>query len=273
MRPSNTDDFSGHDKVLSLATTTTNAFESLIAVLILALVHLFVKELGRLSVAARNALLSAGAGASLAYVLLRILPKLAEKQESLLASADTGLRGFLEHHVYLVAMIGLVLYHRLSLIASYGSGAERGVATSRYRSALTVTLAGYGAYSALIGYLVVNRQLFGLLYWTLITLGLGTLFLVSDHGLRKKWPHVYDSWIRWILAGSLLVGWAIGVWVKVSPNVVTLWFAFLAGVMLVSTIGEKLSIEGGGSFWPFLAGALFFTVLLLLLEQASGSVL
>ena len=133
----------------------------MIAVLILALVHLFVRELGRLSVATRNALLSAGAGASLAYVLLRILPKLAEKQESLLASADTGLRGFLEHHVYLVAMIGLVLYHRLSLIASHGPGTEGGATTSPYRAALTVTLVGYGAYSALIGYLIVNRHVFG----------------------------------------------------------------------------------------------------------------
>jgi len=95
---------------LTLATSPSNAIESLIAIAIMALVHLAVKELRRIRVATRHALLSAGAGASLAYVLMRILPKLAEKQESLLASTDLGMRGFLEHHAYLIAMVGLVVY-------------------------------------------------------------------------------------------------------------------------------------------------------------------
>jgi len=44
------------------------------------MVHLFVQEMHRVEVSSRNALLSAGAGASLAYVLMRILPKLAAQE-------------------------------------------------------------------------------------------------------------------------------------------------------------------------------------------------
>ncbi len=95
---------------MSLATSTVNAIESLIVILILAPVHLFAKELHRVPAVPRNALLAAGAGASLSYVLMRILPKLAEKQDDLISSVDTGVRGFLEHHAYLVAMVGLVAY-------------------------------------------------------------------------------------------------------------------------------------------------------------------
>ncbi len=242
-------------------------------ILILAAVHLFVKELRRLELATRNALLAAGAGASLAYVLLRILPKLAEKQETLMASVGTGVRGFLEHHAYLVAMAGLVTYYGLSRVAAYGVEEVNTSVPRHHRPALIATIIGHGAYSCLIGYLIVNRLHLGLFSMTLITIGMGTLFLVSDHGLCKKWPDAYDAWIRWLLTGALLAGWAVGVWLEVSNNVIALWYAFLAGIMLITTIGEKLSIGEGGSFWPFVAGVLAFTVLLLIFEQMPEVVL
>ncbi len=249
------------------ATSPSNAFASLIAILLLAAVHILVKELRRLKAGTRYALLAAGAGASLAYVMLRILPKLAEKQDSLMASADTGLRGFLEHHAYLVAMLGLVTYYGISRVAAYGAeGAESG-SPRRHRAAQIATAVGYGAYSMLIGYLIVSREQFGLFSIILITGGMGTLFLVTDHGLRKKWPDAYDGWIRWVLAISLVAGWAVGIRVEISPNVIALWYAFLAGIMLIGVIGEKLSMEEGGAFWAFLAGVVAFTALLLLLER------
>lgn len=252
---------------MTLATTISNAVESLIAICILASVHLFVKELGRVRISVRNALLSAGAGASLAYVLMRILPKLAEKQEHLTSSVDTGIRGFLEHHTYLAAMVGLVFYYGISRLAAYGVEGAGADSSMRYRTALIATSVGYGAYSFLIGYLIVNRLHFGLFSLVLIAFGMGTLFLVSDHGLRKKYTDAYDRWIRWVLTLSLLGGWAVGVWLEVSPNVVALWYAFLAGLMLISTIGEKLSIDESGSFWPFLAGVVIFTALLFVFEN------
>ena len=252
---------------MTFAIFSSNAVSSLIAILVLALVHLLVKELKRLSTSSRHALLALGAGASLAYVLLRILPKLAEKQEDLMASVGTGVRGFLEHHAYLVAMTGLVVYYGISRLASHRAGETSSDSSSPNKAVLIGTVAGYGAYSMLIGYLIVNRLQFGLFSMTLITLGMGTLFLVSDYGLYKRWPSAYSSWIRWVLTLTLLSGWALGVLIKVSSNVVALWYAFLAGVMLIVTIGEKLSNEEPGSFWPFLAGVLIFTALLLALEQ------
>ena len=254
---------------MTFATSTPNAIESLIVIFILSLVHLFVKELRRLQAPVRIGLLSAGAGASLAYVLMRILPKLAEKQQDLLAGPDLGLRGFLEHHAYFVAMLGLVVYYGISRLAAYGSVDARSGVTRNYRLALVATVIAYGAYSALIAYLIVNRLHLGLFSRSLITVGMGTLFLVSDHGLYKQWHDIYDRWIRWVLTGALLAGWAIGVWIEVSPNVVALWYAFLAGLMLITTIGEKLAIDENGSFWPFLAGVVLFTILVLILEQKS----
>ncbi len=258
--------FSWHGEQTLLANSPTD-IASLISVLILAMIHVFVKELARVRVTTRYALLSAGAGASLAYVLLRILPKLAEKQESLMASVDTGVRGFLEHHAYRVAMVGLVAYYGLSRVAASCVEGTSTTSPRRYRTVLVSITLGFGAYSLLIGYLIANRVHFGLFSVVLITIGMGTLFLVSDHGLHKKWPNAYDGWIRWVLSGALLAGWALGTWVQVSENVIALWYAFLAGLMLITTIGEKLSIEDDSSFWAFLAGVAVFTSLLLILEQ------
>ncbi len=252
---------------MNLEASTSHAIKSLIAILVLALVHLSVKELRRLEARTRIALLSAGAGASLAYVLMRILPKLAEKQEDLMASVDTGLRGFLVHHAYLVAMMGFVVYYGISRVASYGAAGADSGSQPRYRAALLATIAGHAAYSTLIAYLIVNRLQMGLVSMGLIIVGMGTLFLVSDHGLRKKWTDVYDKWIRWVLSLALLGGWALGMWVEVSPNVIALWYAFLAGLMLITTVREKLSMEESGSFWSFLAGVVIFTVLLLGFES------
>ncbi len=252
---------------MTLATSQSNAIESVIVIVILASVHLFVKELRRLGAGARNALLSAGAGASLAYVLMHILPKLAEKQDSLMASADTGMRGFLEHHAYLVAMVGLVVHYGISRATVYGTGGTASSSPMRYRVALISNVMGHSAYSLLIAYLIVNRLSFGLFSMILIIVGMATLFMVSDYGLRKSWSDAYDGWIRWVLSSSLLAGWGLGVWVQVSANVVALWYAFLAGLMLITTIREKLSIDERGSFWPFLIGVVTFTVLLLILEQ------
>ncbi len=89
---------------MSFATSPSNAVASLIAVLIMAAVHVFVGELRRVNAAFHSAVLMAAAGSSLAYVLVHILPKLADKQEILLSSIEPGVLGYLEHHVYLMAM-------------------------------------------------------------------------------------------------------------------------------------------------------------------------
>ena len=64
-----------------------------------------------------------------------------------------------------------------------------------------------------------------------------------------------------------MICWGVGVLVEVSSNIIALWFAFLAGVMLITTIGEKLMIEQRGSFWPFLSGVVTFAALILTLER------
>ena len=114
----------------------------------------------------------------------------------------------------------------------------------------------------MIGYLIVHRLRVEFFTLILITVAMATYLFVSGYGLRKKWPDAYDRAIRWILAISVLAGGILGVNTHVSDNVIALWFSFLAGVMVMDTIREKLPREAGGSFWAFLAGVVGYCLLI-----------
>ena len=87
-----------------------------IAVSGLALVHIFVGKLRFLHGIRRSRWLSIAGGVSVAYVFVRILPELSEAQETIRRAAGGGL-AFLEHHVYLVALLGLGSFYGLERLA------------------------------------------------------------------------------------------------------------------------------------------------------------
>jgi hypothetical protein len=86
------------------------ALLSLLLVAALAAVHLFSGRMSFLSASPRSRWLSAAGGVSVAYVFVHLLPELAEGQTALegeggAEGAGVGpLLGFLEDHVYLVAL-------------------------------------------------------------------------------------------------------------------------------------------------------------------------
>jgi len=196
-----------------------DAIDALAAAIVLALAHLATTQLRHIAGATRNQLLMAGAGVSLTYVLLYILPQLASKQDIMRASTKPGLLGFMEHHTYSMALIGLVVYFGIAQFAGGGAQLRASGSVLRYRAALIATVVSYAAYSVLIGYILVHGINVELIAMVLFTFAMATYFMVSDYGLRRKWPDAYDRVIRWILAGSLLIGWALGIAAGISENV------------------------------------------------------
>ncbi len=93
---------------------------SLLAVSSLALAHLASGKLRFLNNAPRSIWLSLAGGVSVAYVFVHLLPELAEAQDTIRERLGEGL-GFLENHVYLIALVGLAMFY----------GVERTTAESR----------------------------------------------------------------------------------------------------------------------------------------------
>ncbi|MEY4519559.1 MAG: hypothetical protein RLZZ499_2159 [Cyanobacteriota bacterium] len=87
-------------------------FRSGLLAIALALVHLFAGKLRFLEATPRSIWLSFASGVSVAYVFVHILPELSQAQETVTGAIGEAL-AFLEHHVYLLALLGLAVFYGL----------------------------------------------------------------------------------------------------------------------------------------------------------------
>lgn len=244
-----------------------NHVVTLSAVLVLCLVHLFVGRLRLGHGYHRSGWLSAAGGAAVAYVFVYLLPKLAAKQQVLMAARHGGLHGFLEHHVYLVALAGFVAYYgidRAAELAKARAAASRPahwVPPIRY-----LQVAATAAYCALVSYIIADSPEIGLAPLALFDLAMALHFLSADWGLQERFRGAYEWIVRWILVAATLLGWVIGAVTVVDDTTVALWTAFLVGCIIINVMHEELPTEQHSRFLPFLAGVASYTALLLAIE-------
>lgn len=238
---------------------------TLLAALALAILHVFAGTLRFLNTTPRSIWLSAAGGISVAYVFLHLLPELAEHQEVIRQSAS-GLLGFIEHHAYLAAFLGLTIFY----------GLERAAKASRRQDARAedqdrpvsgifwLHIASFAVYNFLIGYLLVNNQQTSRnLAFFFIAMALH--FLVNDFGLQAHYKQRYASKGRWLLAAAILAGWATAVAVEVPELVISSLVAFIAGGVILNVLKEELPEERQSRFGAFLLGGGIYAALLLAL--------
>jgi len=89
---------------------------SILTVGVFAAIHLFIRRFHFLQTAPHSPLISFSGGVAIAYVFVVVLPKLASQQEALMSAQDPGVYGFLEHHAYLLALIGFAFFYGLGRI-------------------------------------------------------------------------------------------------------------------------------------------------------------
>lgn len=229
----------------------------------LAVVHLLSGKLRFLKDTARSIWLSIGSGVSVAYVFVHILPELSEAQETIRKVVGGGL-AFLEHHVYLVALLGVAVFY----------GLERSAKLSRQRNQQArkgdVTEAGifwlhicsFAIYNALIGYLLLHREEPGIRSLFFFFFAMALHFVVNDHGLRENHKHAYERIGRWLLAAAIILGWAIGYGTEIHQAAIALLFSFLAGGVVLNVLKEELPEERQSKFWAFALGAAIYAALL-----------
>ncbi len=75
---------------------------------------------------------------------------------------------------------------------------------------------------------------------------------------------VYRHSSAHLLAAAVLVGWAIGIAAPLPVGVMVVLFGFIAGGVIINSTRGELPAEGEGRFWPFLAGAAGYALLLML---------
>lgn len=239
---------------------------SLGVVAVLALAHTLAPLLRFVSYTPRSWLLSAAGGVSVAYVVVHLLPEVAEAQASV-EDATTGVLAGLERHAYVVMLLGLAVFY----------GLERAAVISRHQDddgdaeaatqvgTFWLSMGSFALYNAIVGYLVVRRaEDGGAVELTTFAAALAVHFVVNDLGLRWHHRRRYDHVGRPLLVGALLAGWILGVTTTLSEPAVGLAVAFLAGGIILNVMKEELPESSESRFRPFAAGAVVYAALLLL---------
>lgn len=227
--------------------------------LFLAAVHVFAGRLHFLDELPRSEWLSGAGGATVAYVFVHLLPDLARGQEPLAEVSEHAL-GFLEAHVWLVALLGLAVFYGLESVAKRRE--EPGEEGARH-GVFWLHVALFGLYNAIVGYLLLYRESASVGALLTYTLALALHFVVNDYGLRQNHPHLYHAFGRWILGAAIVAGTALAALVTVSEAVVAVMTAFLGGGIILNVLKEELPEERKSRFLPFALGAALFAVLLL----------
>jgi zinc transporter ZupT len=259
------------------------------AAALLALVHLLGWKLRFLDRIPRSRWLSGAGGVSVAYVFVHVLPEL-EAGGAAIEASDIPVLTFFERHVYLVAMAGFVAFYGLERLArgqgdrdesSRGTESDRGretadenggtdgsrepeneERTSGNRGVFWIHVGSFAIYNALIGRLLGHEQGLDLLTYTV---AIGLHFLVNDVGLREIHGELYRRVGRWLLAGAILLGAAVGVVTEIREALFATVFAFVAGGIVLNVIKEELPEERASRFLPFAVGAVGYAIVLLLI--------
>ena len=225
---------------------------ALISVVIFQLVHLFASKTEVLNARRRGRFLSMGGGIAIAYVFIDLLPKLA-KSELFIQSSLSGFFPFFERHVYVMALLGFLLFFTVDKSRTHFS--EKG--------AFWLSLASYAFFNFLVGYAVVDKDDPEVQPLVLFTFAMALHYFVNDYSLQRDHGALYEQKGRWLLVVSLFLGWLLGLFITLEQTAVALVSAFIGGGVIMNVIRHELPETNPKSLGAFLLSALLYTALLL----------
>ena len=233
----------------------------------LALVHIFAGRGRWLEAIPNKVWISFAGGISITYIFLDVFPEL-NRAQSELEETSFQLAGYLEHHVYLLSLAGLLLFYGLEKLAlksplrRYRHHPEPSDDPSDY-GIFWVHIFSFSIYNAVLGYLFRESATHGVAECLLLFVALALHFMVNDVGLRQHHPHVYDRFGRWILAGAIVTGWGIGQAADFNGAAIAAIWALVAGGIILNILKEELPERQSSHFGWFVAGAASYAVILL----------
>ena len=238
----------------------------LILAIALALVHAFATRLPIFHIIPRFRWTSFAGGVSLSYVFLEIFPELSHAQEELQHS-DIILVQYLENHVYILALIGLLVFYILNFLALRTKLLKQSKSEIAHDDS-TVFWIHIGAFSLLnviFGYLLQNLSEHGLIACILFFIAVALHFFIIDDNLREHHKSLYDRFGRWILVGAIVLGTVIGQVAHLNEAGVAIVWSFLAGSIILNVLKRELPDEKETCIKSFIGGTVLFSILVLLM--------
>lgn len=236
----------------------------LVAAALLAAIHPAASRIPPLRQVPRTRWLSFAGGISVAYVFVHLLPELAARQAAIGPAVERWTVA-LEHHAYLAALAGLVVFYGLEHAARRDRQGRQGPGHGEEQTSAAVyrlSIASFSLYNALVGYLLVEQVSHGASNLYVFTAAMAVHFLVNDYALLRHHQERYVRNGRWILSGAVLAGALVEPLAPMPEAAVGALVALLAGGLVLNVLKEELPEERDGRFGPFVVGAAGYAALL-----------
>ncbi|MDJ0647802.1 MAG: hypothetical protein QNJ60_03775 [Xenococcaceae cyanobacterium MO_188.B19] len=230
----------------------------LILAIALALVHGFATKLPIFKIIPHFRWISFAGGVSLSYVFLEIFPELSHAQEELQHS-ETLMIQFLENHVYILALVGLLVFYGLDLLAFRFRPRQKQENNSLF---FWIHIGIFVILNIIMSYLLqdLEEHSIGACILFFITFALH-LFIIDD-SLREHQPVLYDQLGRWLLVAAIIFGYVIGQVIHIDEAVISIIWSFLAGTIIFNVLKRELPDANDTCFGSFISGSLLFSILL-----------
>jgi hypothetical protein len=240
--------------------------DTLLAALLFAVIFIFGWRLHR--VRTPRAVLSLGAGATAAYVFVRMLPELGEAQAAFVAETAGRALPAPEVRVYTAALLGFILFYGLeNLVASLRDRSEPERSGRAWASPVFLLhTGGFAVYAWLVAYLMVRGITDTPLPIALYAIAMGLHFIGVDHSMLREHGAAYMRVGRFVLAAASLAGWSVAMMTEISRTAIITSLGLISGGVVMNSMVMELPTEKDGRFWPFMAGAATYTGLLLLVR-------
>ena len=246
-------------------------FASLIIALLFAAIFLFG---GRLAYRPGDRsywrFLSFAAGIAVAYVFVDVMPSLGRMRDIVMETPGGFQRAFPEYSVYLWAMAGFLVFYCLETMVTgaqrspedHGEGHGGGAAPWK----AWLHIGGFAAYAWMISHIMVWK-LHDTLALCLYGVAMGMHIFPVACNLTSHYREAYDHRGAYLLVLATLAGWVTGLLLDIPKPILVNLVAVVVGGVIGNTAIAELPKEGEGRRWPFLAGALVYTALLLILSH------
>lgn len=201
-------------------------------------------------------------GTAIAYVFLHMLPDLVEYNEPIgkfLIHTD-WLTSFTEINIYIVALLGFIIYYGIELLAERTSQV-----TNENWQIYALHLFMFCLYNFLITYTMSLRAQISITATILFTFSMALHFVFTDRKFSRLYAKRFNHNGRFFLILALLIGWGSSVLFEpVNVVIAAFMLAFLAGSVLLNVFREELPNAALVNYAWFTAGASVITLTLLL---------
>ena len=232
----------------------------------LASIHAFASKLNVLTFVPEHRWISFAGGVSIGYVFLEIFPELSHAQEELAHSA-ISMVAYLENHVYILALLGLLVFYGLNILALTSRRWNRQTHQddSTGTAVFWIHITAFAVLNGIFGYLLQDLADHSIFECILFFVAVALHFFIIDHNLREHHQTPYDRQGRWLLTGAIMVGAIAGQTIELNEAAVSLIWSFLAGSIILNILKRELLDEQKSCFGSFVGGAALYTVLILML--------